>query len=228
MLAGAVGSRPIQQVGFVELEWISIDYGQAALLDLPTDTIAARKLLQDEGEQAPTGTLQDSELSTAQEGCLANVNFLLENGAEVDAKFTRNGATALMVAASSGHSAVVEQLIAGGADVNAQNDDGLTVLGLAAVHEGNSKVILALIDAGADVNAQNDFGVPPLHNAAVFGHKDNVEALLSRGADAAAISDVDGKTAQEAVCWCLLLEETDSCNVDFCSERAEELRALFD
>ncbi|GMH37736.1 hypothetical protein BSKO_05609 [Bryopsis sp. KO-2023] len=217
LLVGAVGSRLVQEVGFVESELISVDKrqaallerivcGQAALFDLPTHTTAARKLLM-------KLFLQDESEQTA-EGCLAALKFLMDQGANVEGRDEETGATPLIIAARLGHLAIVAELIAAGADANAKNDNGITPLAMAAVQEGNSEVILALIDAGADVNAQGDLGSSALHNAAVYGHKDNAEALLSRGADASAASTVDGTTAENAVCWCLLLEENDSCNVD--------------
>ncbi|GMH34947.1 hypothetical protein BSKO_02808 [Bryopsis sp. KO-2023] len=148
-------------------------------------------------------------------------------GADIEAKFTKNAATPLLVAATSGNSAIVDQLIAGGADVNAQSDSGLTPLAIAAAHEGSSEMIVALIDAGADVDAKDEFGTFPLHNAAIYGHLGNAEALLNRGADAA-VTDDDGTTPLEVVCLCLLLEDSEFCNVGFCTDRAEELRALLD
>ncbi|GMH37690.1 hypothetical protein BSKO_05563 [Bryopsis sp. KO-2023] len=197
LLVGAVGSRPMREGG---------------LLDLPAGTTAARKLLQDEIE-LPTGY------------CFSALAFLISKGADVEASSEETGETPLIIAGRIGYLEAVSELIARGAEVNAKDDTGTTALILAAAGEGNWFLILALIDAGADVNAQNDLGISALHNAAVYGHMSSVEPLLSRGADASAVS-ADGTTPQQAVCSCLI-EEEDSCNFE-CKERPDKIRAALD
>jgi acyl-CoA-binding protein len=62
---------------------------------------------------------------------------------------------------------------------------------------GDLAAVTALLDAEASlVNARNDAGETPLHVAADAGHERVVEALLARGADAAATED-GGQTALE-------------------------------
>jgi ankyrin repeat protein len=60
------------------------------------------------------------------------VKFLLEKGAEVNAKGTIGGTTALMVASQNGHAEVVKVLLEKGADVNVKDTTiGTTALWIA-------------------------------------------------------------------------------------------------
>jgi ankyrin repeat protein len=79
------------------------------------------------------------------------VNALLSHGADVHAKESKRGQTALMWAAAEGHVEPVQALIEAGADFRARLDSGFTPL-LFAVREGHIGVVRTLLKAGADVN----------------------------------------------------------------------------
>lgn len=69
---------------------------------------------------------------------MGNINVaevLINNGAELDAKFSDHHHTPLHLAAREGHKAVAELLIAQGADVNAKMKNGDTPLDLAILNE---------------------------------------------------------------------------------------------
>jgi ankyrin repeat protein len=73
------------------------------------------------------------------------------------------GLTALMPAASWGHSDIVAALLAKGAQVNLQDQEGRTALIWAAFGDGGTKdsrvaVVKLLLANGADVNLRNSAG----------------------------------------------------------------------
>ena len=65
-----------------------------------------------------------------QEGHKEVAEFLISNGADVNAKVFGNGETPLQYAAQGGHKEIAEQLIANGADVNAMSVHGTPLDGL--------------------------------------------------------------------------------------------------
>lgn len=104
------------------------------------------------------------------------VRLLIEYGADVEAKDTMLGDTALTYAVSQNSASqtwvnpnIVNALIQGGANVNAKNEGGETPLmkavhtafrfaARANEHNSNPEVVTILIQAGADLNAQNNEG----------------------------------------------------------------------
>ena len=133
--------------------------------------------LSSEDENASTG---DELLQAARDGDLAEVERLLEAGADVNLQGDYGG-TALMAAAARGYTEMAELLISAGADVNLQSDYGWTALMVASKY-GYTEIVEMLINAGADVNAQNDWGNTALMNAADGGHAEIVEMLKNAGA----------------------------------------------
>ena len=118
----------------------------------------------------------------ARSGQAAAVIALLGAEAEVDAKETWNGQSALMWAAAEGNLSVVRALISHGGDIHARSNSGTTPL-LFAARKGSLESVRALIEAGADVNAQRPDGASALLVAIINGHEDLVDFLLSVGAD---------------------------------------------
>ena len=90
------------------------------------------------------------------EGDTKGVIEAINSGINVNAK-GNYGHTALMRAASHGHTEIANALIKAGAAVNAKDYDGDTALILAAL-SGNTEIVNALIDAGSYVNEKNNRG----------------------------------------------------------------------
>ena len=108
--------------------------------------------------------------------------MLMIAGAQVNARESWNGQSALQWAAAEGHGAVVEALIEGGADIRARSNAGTTPL-MFAVRKGDMASVNALLAAGADVNEKRVDLATPLLVAIINGHEDLVDLLLDKGAD---------------------------------------------
>ena len=122
-------------------------------------------------------TLQKS----ASEGDLAEVNELIADGKDVNAK-DDDGWTPIYYALQNDHPAVVDALIIAGADLNTRDMYGQTPLSLAVVYS-NVRAVELLIVAGADIDATDSLGRTPLHNSAIKGRPEMVALLLWYGAD---------------------------------------------
>jgi len=81
------------------------------------------------------------------EGHTDVIQFLAEQGADVDAQ-ADNGMTALMIAARNGHFAAAKVLLAAGADPDIVDQDDQSALDLAQ-KSGNSQIVDLLRQAGA-------------------------------------------------------------------------------
>ncbi|KAL9123429.1 MAG: hypothetical protein Q9187_000030 [Circinaria calcarea] len=99
---------------------------------------------------------------------------------DIDAK-TYIGTTALMRAASYGHSELVRMLLAEGADPTKANWYGTSLH--CAAEAGQCKAIKELLKTGMDIDMKDDFGRTALHCAAQEGHISAVHVLLEYGAD---------------------------------------------
>jgi ankyrin repeat protein len=119
----------------------------------------------------------------AVKGQLLVAQFLVENGADIDAKETESShGTALQLAALEGNKDMVELLLQKGANVAAVNKDGMTALHLAAGN-GFRSIVESLAGHKADANAVSNKGVTPLHLAVANGFKVTAEYQLENGAD---------------------------------------------
>lgn len=113
--------------------------------------------------------------------CENVVDFLMEHGANVDAK-AADGKTPLHYAAIDGLVDIAKALIVRGADVNQKEEYGRTPLHLAAGF-GCEDVAKLLIERGADMNVKDLWGFRPLHEAARHGHSYVAKVLIEMGAD---------------------------------------------
>ncbi len=116
------------------------------------------------------------------------VKFLIDKGADVNAK-ANNGGTSLILASLKGHEDVVKILLAKGADVNAKTNEGLTALS-AARYKEHQGIVRILKAAGAKDNAMlnsNDSAMldqmPSLTN--VMGISEQKFNIRPEGEDAA-------------------------------------------
>ena len=98
----------------------------------------------------------------------ANIQCLIENGADMNVR-DQYGSTALHEVSKSGRSRVSSEFLIGlGADVRAVDNQGLTPLHYAAMasKKGCDKLAKILLDHGANPYAQASSGQTPLHCAA--------------------------------------------------------------
>ena len=122
-------------------------------------------------------------MSAARSASVDAVKALARAGADVNAKETWSGQTALMWAAAEGDSAMASTLLELGADLRARSNGGTTAFQF-AVRKGDMPTVQAMLAAGADVNDKRpgDFATPLLV-AIINGHEDLVDLLLDKGAD---------------------------------------------
>ena len=128
-------------------------------------------------------------LEAAESGHIRKVkNLLAKNKADVNAA-NKSGDTALMLAASEGHTAIVKLLLDAGADPNAQNKNKNTALLKVIFNEEARdngellKIAKLLVDAGIDVNHQNNEGDSALLIAVMMDDQPLAELLTKAGAN---------------------------------------------
>ena len=130
------------------------------------------------------------------------MKYLIEKGADVNAKFFDGMTTPLFFAVVfNSNIEVAKILIDKGADVNAKDILGQTpLLCAASLSDSNIDVLKYLIDKGADVNAKDIGSQTPLHYAAQSPNP-NIETLkylIEKGADVNA-KDKRGQTPLDFV-----------------------------
>jgi uncharacterized protein len=135
------------------------------------------------------------------------VRVLLDHGADVNAKESWRGQTALMWASAEGNVTTVELLLKAGADLHARENGGFTPL-LFAVREGKIDVVRTLLKAGASagetLNKPRRGGDPTIGPSAVVlavenAHFELASLLLDSGADPNAAAQ--GWTALHEITW---------------------------
>lgn len=92
---------------------------------------------------------------------IENLEQLLERGADIEARDSRHGKTALIWASETGSPAAVKALLDHGAHVNAQDSQGLSSLRYAAAN-ARTETVRLLLEKGADPSLPDRFGTNPL------------------------------------------------------------------
>lgn len=131
-------------------------------------------------------------IEAAKKGETAQVKELINKKVNVNAKdkYSRDGKTALIVAAEHGHKDVVELLLEHGANVNEKDEDGWTALIYAAVNDYKDVVEL-LLKHGANVKEKNNLGKTALILVAQYD-KENIIKILMLFADKDALRALRG------------------------------------
>ena len=112
----------------------------------------------------------------------AMVRFLIERGANIEARSPNNG-TPLICAAEGKHEAIVEALLKEGANANAGDDFGWTPLHRVTVTSHGEGVAQMLLTHGADINSRCNYRKTPLHHAIEKGNDSMLSFLLAAGAE---------------------------------------------
>jgi len=134
-------------------------------------------------------------LTAARHGYMDMAIYLLDKGADIDAKDYKGNST-LALAVWEGKLEMVKFLISKGVNVDARNELNWNPL-MQAIHQGHAEIVEILIEKGSDLNAiDEEKGATPLILAAHFGFKGIAEKLLEKGANKT-IKDKEGKTAAE-------------------------------
>jgi uncharacterized protein len=149
------------------------------------DLAKVKELLkQDPASIASTDNMGRTPLHVAAEHAQKDVvAYLLENGADVNAKDRNGGFTPLDLALSSFHAKdIVPLLLDKGADVNTASKQGLTPLDEVAMR-GQKELVEMLLKHNAIVDARDSKGNTPLLWAILMGHGDVAQMLVNANAD---------------------------------------------
>ena len=118
----------------------------------------------------------------AARGHAGTMQLLLDAKANVDARATTCGRTALHRAAEEGHLECVTVLVEHGADVLSSQSNGQCAL-YSACAGGHTAIVEALLAGGAAVEQRDLLGATPLMAACEGGHSESSAACLTAGAD---------------------------------------------
>ena len=120
-------------------------------------------------------------VTSSQNGYFSIVEFLVENGADVN-QAAKNGVTSLLMSSQNGHFPIVEVLVENGANVNQAANNGATSL-LVSSQNGRFPIVEFLVQHEANVNQARIDGTTPLLMSSKNGHFSIVEVLVQNGVD---------------------------------------------
>lgn len=126
------------------------------------------------------GELDQQFVKSARLGNLDRVSALLAQGANIEARDSKHGATALMWAAHEGHLMVLEFLVENGAETDASQHLGRTALWYAA-QQGQLEAARMLISNGAEVSLMADDGTTAAMIARRRGYPEIAKLLSNTG-----------------------------------------------
>ena len=127
--------------------------------------------------------LTELQWGTCNDDAEQAVEFVLNDGVDINARGSDNDWTALLRASRSSSSQFIETLIDLGADVNAQREDNKFSPLILAADWNNYMAACLFVQHGTDVNVQNSNGFTPLHLSLKMDHENLVKLLLSNKAD---------------------------------------------
>ena len=155
--------------------------------------LQAKEFVKDEALLKLTVIRSDSGLRS-EFNITFTVRYLLDQGANANARDSEREDTALMKASFHGHRDIVQLLYERGADINAKAQDGSTALHH-AVEAGSLAVAKFLLKEGVSVDAKNSIhGGTALMDAASFGWDSIAVVLLQSGANVS-MTSYKGQTA---------------------------------
>jgi ankyrin repeat protein len=102
----------------------------------------------------------------AQRGDTAQVQQLLDKGANINSRSAAWGSLPLICAAGSGKTMVVEQLLGKGANIDAKDCQGWTALALAS-YRGHTECVRVLLEHGANTEIGTTAGIIYVENQPV-------------------------------------------------------------
>jgi ankyrin repeat protein len=138
-------------------------------------------------------------MTAARSGDVATLDALIEAGADVNARESWKGQTALMWAAAEDNAGAVEHLLAAGAERDATSAGGEFTALVFAVRAGAIDSSRALLAAGASIDDTLMDGTGLLVLAVTNAHYELAGVLLDAGADPNAAAQ--GWTALHQVAW---------------------------
>lgn len=115
-------------------------------------------------------------------GAAGSAAYLLELGADIEARGRRNDFTPLHVAAAAGKAECCLLLLTQGAAVDAAAVNGATALHLAAKN-GDVRTLAVILENGCAVDSRDGAGMTPLHVAAFYNHPGAIQILVQNKAD---------------------------------------------
>ena len=114
-------------------------------------------------------------------GDYATAAALIEQGADLELRDEKTGASALHFAVMKGRMELIQQIVTRRADVNSRTRNGTTPLHTAVVY-ARKEIAEFLLDNGADIHARSTRGISALEFARDARNQPIADMLRERGA----------------------------------------------